>query len=215
MDRARRPRALLAVALAIVVVACASSPDPSPRPSVAATLAPSPSPSAPAQQTLTVAIVGDLVGGLSNAADGVPTQRAAAFLYNGLYGYDARLRPIPVLARELATVSPDGLTWTLALRDGVAFHDGSRLTADDVVQTYDLARSVNCRFDRPRCLSAVLSAVAKVDDLTVAFTLRSAQASFATTHLGLWIESEDAVDASYARFAQGVEVVSVDRKSVV
>lgn len=208
MDRARRLRGLLAVSLAIVG-ACASSPEPSPRPSAAATPVASPSPSAPAQQTLTVGIAGDLVGGLSNAADGVPTQRAAAFLYNGLYGSDERLRPVPVLARELATISPDGLTWTLALRDGVAFHDGSPLTADDVVQTYELARSVNCRFDRPRCLSAVLATVAKVDDLTVAFTLRAPQASFATTHLGLWIESKDAVDASYARFAQGVEAVSV------
>lgn len=209
MDRACRLRALLAVAVSIVVVACASAPEPSPRPSAAATKAPSPSPSAPAPETLTVALEGDLVGGLSNAADGVPTQRAASFLYNGLYGYDERLRPIPVLARELATVSPDGLTWTLALRDGVVFHDGSPLTADDVVLTYELARSVNCRFDRPRCLSAVLETVAKVDDLTVAFTLRSPQASFATSHLGLWIESKDAIDASYARFASGVAAVTV------
>lgn len=208
MDRARL-RALLAVVLAIVVVACASAPDPSPAPSVAPTPSPSPSPSAPAEQRLTVALDGDLVGGLSNAADGVQTQRAAAFLYNGLYGYDERLRPVRVLARELPTVSADGLTWTVELRDDVEFHDGSPLTADDVVQTYELARSANCRFDRPRCLSTVLESVAKLDERTVAFTLRSPQASFATTHLGLWIESKDAIDASFARFAQGVEAVTV------
>lgn len=209
MDRARL-RALLALVLAIVVAACASTPDPSPRPSSAApTPVPSPSPSAPPEQILTVAIDGDLVGGLSNAADGVRTQRAAAFLYNGLYGYDERLTPIPVLARGPATVSADGLTWTLQLRDDVEFHDGSPLTADDVVQTYELARSANCRFDRPRCLAMVLEAVAKVDELTVAFTLRAPQPGFATTHLGLWIESKAAVDASYARLAQGAESVTV------
>ena len=80
---------------------------------MAPTPAPSPSPTAPPEQTLTVGIPGELVGGLSNTADGVPTARAAAFLYNGLYGYDERLRPIPVLARDVATVSADGLTWTI------------------------------------------------------------------------------------------------------
>ena len=43
----------------------------------------------------------------------------------------------------------------------------------------------------------------------MAFTLRSPEAGFATTQLGLWIESKAAVDASYARFAQGVEAVTV------
>lgn len=212
MDRACL-RALLATLLSIVVVACASAPEPSRAPSVAApTPPPSPAPSAPAEQTLTVAIDGDMVGGLSNAADSFATAQAAEFLYNGLYGYDDRLRPVPALARDLATVSADGLTWTLRLRDGVKFHDGSALTADDVVQTYQLARSVNCRFIR--CLGTIVDAVAKVDELTVVFTLRSPQAGFATMHLGLWIESKDAVDASYARFAQGVEAVTVREVTV-
>ena len=208
MDRTR-PRPLLAAILAIVVAACGSAPAPSPRSSVAPTPAPSPSPTAPPEQTLTVGIPGELVGGLSNTADGVPTARAAAFLYNGLYGYDERLRPIPVLARDVATVSPDGLTWTVALRDDVAFHDGTPLTADDVVQTYELARSANCRFTRRLCLTTVLEKVAKLDDHTVVFTLRSPSASFATTQLGLWIESKDAVDASFTRFERGVEAVTV------
>jgi ABC-type transport system substrate-binding protein len=201
-------RALLATLLSIVVVACASAPEPSRAPSDAApTPSPTPAPSARAEQTFTVAIDGDLVGGLSNVADSFATARAAEFLYNGLYGYDDRLRPVPVLARDLATVSADGLTWTLRLRDGVRFHDGTALTADDVAQTYELARSVNCRFTR--CLGTVVDTVAKLDELTVVFTLRSPQASFATMYLGLWIESKDAIDASYARFAQGVAAVTV------
>lgn len=206
MDRAGL-RALLAALLSFALFACASAPEPSRPPTTRPSAAPVPTPTPPTEQTLTVAIEGDLVGGVSNAADSYATARAAEFLYNGLYGYDDRLRPVPVLARDLATVSPDGLTWTVGLRDGVTFHDGSALTADDVVQTYQLARSVNCRF--VRCLGAVLDDVAKVDDLTVVFTLRSPGASFATMSLGVWIESNDAVDASYARFARGVEAVTV------
>lgn len=208
MDRTRT-RPLLAACLAVVVAACGSAPAPSPRSSAAPTPAPSPSPIAPPEQTLTVGITGELVGGLSNIADGAPTSRAAAFLYNGLYGYDERLRPVPVLARDAATVSADGLTWTIGLRDDVAFHDGTPLTADDVVQTYELARSTNCRFTRRLCLTTVLEKVAKLDEHTVVFTLRAPAASFATTQLGLWIESKDAVDASFARFERGVEAVTV------
>jgi hypothetical protein len=38
-------------------------------------------------QTLTMAMDGDISGGLSNAADNVPTDEATQFLYNGLYVY--------------------------------------------------------------------------------------------------------------------------------
>lgn len=198
----------LALVVASVAAACETAPSPSPVRSTPPAPSRAPSPSAAPEQTLAMAIDGDLVGGLSNAADGVHTRKAAAFLYNGLYGYDEHLQPVPVLARDLATISADGLTWTIALRDGVEFHDGTPLTADDVVQTYELARSPNCRFSRRLCLASILTRVEKVDDLTVAFTLTSKLASFATTYLGIWIESKDAIDASYARFLENVRAVT-------
>lgn len=37
------------------------------------------------------------------------------------------------------TVSDDGLVYTFKLKQGVKFHDGSEMTADDVVFTYDLS----------------------------------------------------------------------------
>ena len=45
---------------------------------------------------------------------------------------------VPYLARSWTT-SPDGLTWTFALRDGVRFHDGTPLTAADWVWTFERA----------------------------------------------------------------------------
>jgi len=39
---------------------------------------------------------------------------------------------------ESAEVSDDGLVWTYILRDGVTFHDGTPLTASDVVFSYNL-----------------------------------------------------------------------------
>ena len=201
-------RGWIVVLLAIVVVGCASAP--SPAPSRAPTAAPtaSPSPTPRPEQTLTVAMAGDLSGGLSNAAAGPDTPRVASFLFDGLYGQDAHLAPVPRLAAALATVSLDGLTWTIPLRSGVTFHDGTDLTADDVVQTYEMARSLNCRFAAGLCAGSVLAAVTRVDALTVAFTLRAPLASFATTHLGMWIDSKTAVDAAYRRFRAGIDAVS-------
>ena len=45
-----------------------------------------------------------------------------------------------VLAKSV-DVSADGLTYTFQLHEGVLFHDGTELTADDVVYTYDYYRN--------------------------------------------------------------------------
>jgi ABC-type transport system substrate-binding protein len=201
--------AALAVTLVLVVAACDNA-VPSPVPTVSAPVpTASPTPEPPPEQTLTVALDGELSGGLSNAADGAHTPRAVAFLFDGLYGHDEHLQPIPVLAQDLATISEDGLTWTVRLRPGVTFHDGSALTADDVVQTYELARSTACRYNRTICLNDILATVVKVDQMTIAFTLVEKLASFASRYLGIWIESKDAVDASYERFLEGASAVTV------
>ena len=54
-------------------------------------------------------------------------------LYEGLYALDEGYRPIPMLAEALPTISPDGLTYAIRLRQGVKFHNGKEMTSDDVV----------------------------------------------------------------------------------
>jgi peptide/nickel transport system substrate-binding protein len=60
--------------------------------------------------------------------------------YNTLLRIDPNDRtgskPVPDLA-ESWTVSRDGLTYTLKLRPGVKFHDGSVMTSRDVKASYD------------------------------------------------------------------------------
>jgi peptide/nickel transport system substrate-binding protein len=53
--------------------------------------------------------------------------------YNGLTVFDEHLNPQPDLATSLET--KDAKVWTIKLRKGVTFHDGSAFTADDVVYT--------------------------------------------------------------------------------
>jgi peptide/nickel transport system substrate-binding protein len=54
-------------------------------------------------------------------------------LYEGLYALDEGYRPIPMLAEGMPTVSQDGLTYGIRLRQGIKFHNGKEMTSDDVV----------------------------------------------------------------------------------
>lgn len=56
-------------------------------------------------------------------------------VFDTLVEPDGNLQIQPALARAWE-VSPDQLTWTFHLRPGVTFHDGTPLTADDVVFSY-------------------------------------------------------------------------------
>jgi peptide/nickel transport system substrate-binding protein len=56
--------------------------------------------------------------------------------------YDTLVQPAADLSMEPALaesweISDDNLTWTFTLRDGVTFHNGRALTAEDVVYSYD------------------------------------------------------------------------------
>ncbi len=54
--------------------------------------------------------------------------------YSSMTRLDEKVQAQPEIA-ESWDVSADGLTWTFKLKSGVEFHDGSSLTADDVVWT--------------------------------------------------------------------------------
>jgi peptide/nickel transport system substrate-binding protein len=85
--------------------------------------------------------------------------------------YDTLVQPGPDLQMEPALaeswdISADNLTWTFTLRDGVTFHNGRSLTADDVVYSYgrimdpDVGAANSFRF-------ASVEEVVAVDDRTV------------------------------------------------
>ncbi|MBA9001559.1 ABC transporter substrate-binding protein [Thermomonospora cellulosilytica] len=57
-------------------------------------------------------------------------------IFDGLVTHDARRRVRPALAAEVPQPSADGLTWSVRLRTGVTFHDGSAFGPEDVVATY-------------------------------------------------------------------------------
>jgi peptide/nickel transport system substrate-binding protein len=63
------------------------------------------------------------------------------FFYEPLIGLGASMIPEPVLADDWR--SDDGVNWTIKLREGVVFHDGTPLTADDVTGTVEAIKSGN------------------------------------------------------------------------
>jgi peptide/nickel transport system substrate-binding protein len=62
----------------------------------------------------------------------------------GLLTYDFELNPQPLLAKEWS-VSPDGLTYTFHLRDGVKWHDGQAFTSADVAFSVKTLKEVHPR----------------------------------------------------------------------
>jgi peptide/nickel transport system substrate-binding protein len=86
---------------------------------------------------------GRLIAAIAGEPDQLDPNKTSAYfsfevlenVYDTLVEPDANLQMRPALA-ESWDVSPDQLVWTFHLRQGVTFHDGSPLTADDVVFTY-------------------------------------------------------------------------------
>ena len=85
----------------------------------------------------------------------------------------------PVLATSWSANSAADV-WTFKIRHGVKFHDGSPLTADDVVYTYQLQTNTKNAANALSAFGGVLtpSGVVKVDDFTVAFHLEAPNGNF-------------------------------------
>lgn len=72
----------------------------------------------------------------ANASSAVATA-ANAHIFEGLVDLDPSTRePYLALAKSQPTASADGLTWTVQLRDGAKFSDGSPVTAEDVAHSF-------------------------------------------------------------------------------
>jgi peptide/nickel transport system substrate-binding protein len=85
-------------------------------------------------------------------------------MYEPLLIRDRNLKLAPVLATEWANTDPT--TWRFKLRHDVRFHDGSPMTADDVV--FSMQRAAATGADVAALLTTVKEA-RKVDDYTVDF----------------------------------------------
>ncbi len=101
------------------------------------------------------------------------TRNFAFLVYETLYGLDATLKPSPQMAAG-HQVADDGRRWTVTLRDGLAFHDGSRVTARDCAAS--LSRWMK-RDAIGQTLAQRLDALETPDERTLVFRLNKPFAS--------------------------------------
>ncbi len=127
---------------------------------------------------------------------------SALAIYDSLMRLTPEDDVVPYLAESLE--SDDAQTWTLKLRDGVMFTDGTPLDADAVV--FNFERHMNPELtaaSTARAYSSLLESVEAVDPLTVEITLTRPAANFP---LGLaealgYIGSPTAIEADPEGFS--------------
>jgi peptide/nickel transport system substrate-binding protein len=126
---------------------------------------------APGRQTLIVALTdAPLTLDPADYRDR-PTETVIRNMFDGLLTRDTRSGVHLELAEEMTWT--DDQTLEIKLRQGVKFHDGVEMTADDVVFTFDRIIQENAiEFPEPHTsprkgLIAPLASVEKVDDITV------------------------------------------------
>lgn len=111
---------------------------------------------------------------------------------------------VPSLATEVPSlenglVSEDGLTVTFPIREGVVFHDGTPLTADDVKYSWDRVMTMALPEGNAGLLIDSIAGTAAPDPLTFQVTLKEASASFLNSvpvAMVASIVSQDAVEAN-------------------
>ncbi|MCK4718671.1 MAG: hypothetical protein KAT70_08390, partial [Thermoplasmata archaeon] len=120
--------------------------------------------------------------------------------FEGLSGLDPAGNIFPSLA-ENWTFDEDTLTVNVALRQGVLFHDGEEMTADDVVFTFNALRdgatyssniidAFDSDDDGKASEAEIATGVTKVDDYNVKFVMGKSYGQFFLMTLGVPIIPE-------------------------
>ncbi len=104
------------------------------------------------------------------------SQAMAKSFYEGLYGFDKDMKMIPVLA-DSYTVSQDGLVYTVKLRKGIKFHDGTHFKADAVKANFDRVTNPDNKLKRYGLYNNIAKTEV-VDDYTARITLKTPFSAF-------------------------------------
>lgn len=118
--------------------------------------------------TISVATIGEppTLDPMASTADlvGILTQH----IFETLYTFDARWNVTPLLADKLPDVSADGKIYTIALRQGITFHDGSAMDSADVVASL---KRWTTTASRGKQAAPLIAGIEAVDANTVRITL--------------------------------------------
>ncbi|MBZ6078411.1 ABC transporter substrate-binding protein [Microvirga puerhi] len=93
-------------------------------------------------------------------------------IYDGLLTRDAKMKVVPELAESWTQVDPQ--TYDFKVRQGVTFHDGTPMTADDIVFTFERLTkddAMGGQTSPRKDLVGPIKEIKKIDDRTVRFSL--------------------------------------------
>lgn len=96
-----------------------------------------------------------------------PTHNLNLIIYNRLYDLSSQGVIEPDLAVEMPKIEENGTKYTITIRQGVKFHNGGSLSADDVV--YSFNRGAFHEKSQMKSIYAMMYDVRKVDDYTISF----------------------------------------------
>lgn len=111
-------------------------------------------------------------------------------VYEGLFKLTDKGKVEKLLA-ESYTVSPDGLTYTFKLRDGVTFHSGRALDSADVKYSIEKVTGESSQSARKSSFEAVKT-ITTPDPRTVEVTLKTKSISFVYNLSYVWIIDAEA-----------------------
>lgn len=100
-------------------------------------------------------------------------------LFDGLVGtspIDGTVVPSGIA--DYWEIAPDGVTYTFHLVPNATWHDGTPVTADDVIFTYDGVLAEESLSVRKGTVETALESYRKIDDLTVEFVAKQQSAVF-------------------------------------
>ncbi len=135
--------------------------------------------SAHAAKDLVVAVQSNFTTTDPYDANDTLSQAVAKSFYQGLYGFDKDMKMVPVLA-DSHTVSADGLVYTVKLKSGIRFHDGTPFNAEAVKANFDRVTNPDNKLKRYNLYKNIANTEA-VDATTVRFTLKEPFSPFINT----------------------------------
>ena len=94
-------------------------------------------------------------------------------IFETLYTFDENWNPTPLLAASLPEISADGKIYTIKLRTGVKFHDGTDMDSADVVASLKRWTQIA---SRGKQVAPLIISIDAVDASTVRITLNAPHA---------------------------------------
>ena len=121
-------------------------------------------------KSLTVAVPNNLTGLDPTNINDTLSQTSLRLIYQGLFGFDKDMKLIPLLA-ESYEANGDATEFTIKIRKGIKFHDGTDFNAEAVKANIERLANPDNKLSR-RSLVSMVKEVQVVDDATVKLILK-------------------------------------------